>query len=276
MTTEVTDIKDIQKITLEIMKVIDTFCRANDIRYSMAGGTLLGALRHKGFIPWDDDADIIMPRPDYDRFVELFPKSGDKRYKMLDLQSGKGHWYKNCYCKVEDSYTICKDYGFMREQFGINVDIFPVDGAPDDPSEWKKLSRKVVHYKHRISHRQKPLSCLFHPHQGAPLAVLEAHMYPLEYWLDKCDSLIRERDFSTSKYAGALCGMYREREIFPREVFDSYCDYQFEDLKLMGLKEADTYLKGLYGDYMKLPPEADRHPGHHLKITLEIPDQDTL
>ena len=269
---ELTQTRQIQAVILDILKEFDSFCRKNGIRYSLAGGSLLGAVRHKGFIPWDDDADIIMPRPDYDRFVELYGKEKG-RYRLLTYSPGEEHWYVNCYSKLEDSWTMCKDKGFMGSHFGLNIDIFPVDGAPEDPVERKKTCRKVVHYKRRVVHRQNPLTSLLFPHQGAPLAVIQAHFHSTEYWLAKCESLLRKYDFNTSRFAGALCGVYGVREVFPQSLFTEYCEYPFEGISLMGIKDAHTYLESLYGDYMKLPPEKDRHGDHHLQVTLEEPEE---
>ena len=265
---ELTQTRQIQEVVLGILKEFDSFCRKNGIRYSLAGGTLLGAVRHKGFIPWDDDADIIMPRPDYDRFVQLYSKETG-RYRLLTYTPGEDHWYVNCYTKMEDSWTMCKDKGFMGQHFGLNIDIFPVDGAPDDPEEQKKLCRRVIHFKRRVSHRQKPLYCLLFPHKGAPLAVIQAHFHSMSYWLDKCQELLLSHDFSSSNYAGALCGMYGAREVFPQSLFTEFTDYTFEGVSLMGIKDYHAYLSSLYGDYMTLPPESERHGGHHIKVTLE-------
>ncbi|MBO4434805.1 MAG: LicD family protein [Bacteroidales bacterium] len=269
---ELTETRQIQDVVLGILKEFDRFCRSNGIRYSLAGGTLLGAVRHKGFIPWDDDADIIMPRPDYDRFVELYSRN-EGRYRLLTYAPGEEHWYVNCYSKMEDSWTMCQDKGFMGKHFGLNVDIFPIDGAPEDPKLQKKMCRTIVHYKRRVVHRQKPVYSLLRPHQGAPLAVIQAHLHSMEYWLDKCQELLHTYDFNTSKYAGALCGMYGIREVFPQSIFTEFTDYEFEGVPLMGIKDAHTYLKSLYGDYMKLPPESERQAGHHLQVTLQEPEE---
>lgn len=258
---------EIHATLLDLLKYIDSFCREHSIRYSIAGGTLIGAIRHRGFIPWDDDADIMMPRPDYERFLELFPKEAKGQYKVLNRNTEKHHWFVNCYAKIEDTSTISEERGVKAmTRFGLNIDLFPVDGAPDSPQEQKDVCRKVIFFKHRITHSQKPFYHLFLPHQGAPMAFIQAHFHKVDYWLDECEKLLRERDFSTSSHAGALCGMYREREVFERRVFEEYTDYEFEGVTLMGIKDAHTYLSGLYGDYMTPPPASQRRGKHHLKV----------
>ena len=264
------DIKQQQAILLEILKHLDKFCRENNLNYALAGGSMLGAVRHKGFIPWDDDADVIMPRPDYERLLTIYRNDG--RYKLLSRNANEGHRFVNCYSKLEDSYTECTDHGHVGKHFGLNVDIFPLDGAPGNPEEQKAVMKKITHYKHRISLRQKPVWSLFKQHQGAPLAMIQAHFFSLEHWMKKCDDLVRRYDFNTGEYAGNMCGVYGSREVFPARIFKEYAEYEFEDTRLMGVKDYDTYLKGLYRNYMQLPPEKDRHGGHHLQVTLEEPE----
>jgi len=264
------EIRQQQEIILSILKHLDKFCRENNLTYALAGGSLLGAVRHKGFIPWDDDADVIMPRADYDRFLKIYRNEG--RYRLLTYTPDEKHWNIDCYSKLEDSCTDCVDYGRMGKHFGLNVDIFPLDGAPDDMEERKRVLRKITHYKHRISLRQKPVWSLLRPHQGAPLAMIQAHCFSLAHWLKKCDTLLRAHDFETSNYSGALCGVYGVREVFPTSIFKELAEYEFEDTRLMGVKDYDTYLKGLYGNYMQLPPEKDRHGAHHLRVTLNEPE----
>ena len=267
----INDIRQQQAILLDILKHLDSFCRENGITYALAGGSMLGAVRHKGFIPWDDDADIIMPRPDFDRFQKIYRNEG--RYRLLSSIPDNGRCFKNCYYKFEDSYTLCEDVGYIGRPFGMNVDIFPLDGAPDSAEEQRSMAKKITHYKHRISLRPKPLWSIFKPHQGAPLALIQAHLFSLDHWLNKCDRVLRSHDFETSNYSGALCGLYGTREIFPTRIFKELTEYEFEDTRLMGVKDYDTYLKGLYGNYMQLPPEKDRHGEHHLKVTLTMPEQ---
>ena len=262
---ELTEVSQIQDVILDILKHIDTFCRRHEIRYFMAGGTMLGAVRHKGFIPWDDDADIVMPRPDYDRFVKEYRQEGHPRYRLLE----------SCYLKVEDSYTMCKDYGLTEELFGINVDIFPLDGAPEGKEEQIALCKEAGHYKRRISHRRKPLYAAFLPHHGAPLAIIQAHFHSMAYWQKKCDSVLRTYSFEDSPFAGVLQGVYGPREVFPASIFRERAEYEFNGVKLFGVKDYDSYLKGLYGNYMQLPPEKDRVPAHHERVTLDIPASDT-
>ena len=260
------DRAQIQQVLLGILKEADRFCRAHDIRYSLAGGTLLGALRHQGFIPWDDDADLIMPRPDYERFVALFNKEENSHYHLLTQEHNEDKWYVNCYSKLEDSNTRSTEWGIrFSSKFGINVDVFPVDGLPDDPKQQRRIIMKAGHLTRLVSLRQKRFSQFFRFHAGPPLAKIEAHLHSVDYWLKQCRRVMQAHDFETSPYAGALCGVYRTREVFPRTLFEHYKDYDFEGIKLRGLEDAETYLSSLYGNWRQLPPEDQREGKHHLE-----------
>lgn len=259
------DIDKIHSVLLGILKYFDTFCRRNGIRYSLSGGTMIGAVRHKGFIPWDDDADIMMPRPDYERFLELFNLQSDGRYHALSNQnSTQGHHYINCYAKVEDVRTVSVEYGLRGiAQFGLNIDVFPVDGAPEDIKDRKKFCDRILYYRRRIVLRQRPLSRLF---EGPPLAWFQAHSRSMKYWMDCIDSTIHTYPYEESAYTGAVCGLHGIREVHPREVFENYTDYQFEDATLMGIKDYHAYLSAIFGDYMQLPPEKERGGKHDLRV----------
>lgn len=258
------DIDSIHSVLLGILKYFDAFCRRNGLRYSLSGGTMIGAVRHKGFIPWDDDADIMMPRPDYDKFLQLFNGQSDGRYYALSRESSKDHHYINCYAKVEDSTTVSVEHGLRGiAKFGLNIDVFPVDGAPEDPAERKRFCDRILHYRRRLVLRQRPFSRLF---EGPPLAWFQAHARSIQYWLDRIDDIIRTYPFNDSKFTGAVCGLHGTKEVHPREVFDNYTDYQFEDATLMGIKDAHAYLTAIFGDYMQLPPESERGGKHRLQV----------
>ena len=119
---------EIHSYLLNILRVVADFCDRNGLRYSIAYGTLLGAVRHKGFIPWDDDIDIMMPRPDFTRFVATFGKEPDARYRCLYHTVNDKESFYHCFAKVHDSHTLSKQSRFKRFKFGLNIDIFPIDG----------------------------------------------------------------------------------------------------------------------------------------------------
>ena len=134
------EIKDIQ---LDILKDVDSFCEKNNIRYYLAGGTLLGAIRHKGFIPWDDDIDIIMPRPDYIKFIQGYENECDKNYKLTSIDNNKQHLYT--FAKIFDMRTLKIEDSISynnKNMDGIGIDIFPMDGLPQNIESSNKLFAK--------------------------------------------------------------------------------------------------------------------------------------
>ena len=144
--------REIQLYLLDILKAVDSFCVKEGIRYSMAYGTLLGAVRHKGFIPWDDDIDLLMPRPDYERFVSMFGKEPGSRYRCLCHKEGvKGDRFVHFFAKVEDVKTKSLQGRGYDYDFGLNIDIFPMDGKPEDPDLQRKRERQLTHWSHRLN-----------------------------------------------------------------------------------------------------------------------------
>lgn len=127
---EITDLEDVQNLQLGIIDKMDSFCLENNIRYFLAYGTLIGAIRHEGFIPWDDDIDVWMLRPDYDRFLEVFPAWAEKNGLFLNSPS-TARRYNRVFSKVCDSRTILVETDRRNEfEEGAFVDVFPVDGLP--------------------------------------------------------------------------------------------------------------------------------------------------
>lgn len=250
------DLKELHKIHLDMLADIDKFCRHNDIRYSLGGGTLLGAVRHKGFIPWDDDVDIMMPRKDYDRFVSTY---NDKisPYKCIDYVMDKDVRYAKAWAKIHDTRTICietKELADLRH--GVFIDVFPIDGLPENDRECRKFLKRCASYKHRLKmsmiRKRK-----YNTDINLPKFIL-SHIIPTKTWKGLMEKTSRKYPYETSKYAGATTGSYRMRERYRRELFESYMDIPFETCILRSITDYDTYLKQHYDNYMELPPEEMR------------------
>lgn len=138
-------LKEMQNFELDILKDFHEFCVSNNIRYSLDGGTLIGAIRHKGFIPWDDDIDVVLPRPDYEKLCSLYQS---EKYRLKCFQNDKNCYlgfariYDFKYTTFDTRYPWCKD-----KNVGLWIDIFPADGAPDNEDELQKLYGKVLEYR---------------------------------------------------------------------------------------------------------------------------------
>ena len=251
----ITDVKEMRKIQMDILLFIHQFCIDNGIQYSLAWGTMLGAIRHKGYIPWDDDIDIMMTRPEYDRFCKLFH---DDRsiYKLYDVHTDKKWIYP--FAKISDERTIRVEKNALDE-IGLNIDVFPIDYYADSYEDamialkrmkfWKKI------YVAKILRSYTGMSLLknivYH------LYKIPCSLIPLKYVLKKFDEI----SCVTAKNKTAYCGFLVEADgttILKSKLFDNFTDYQFENYVFKGIEDYDYYLKATYGDYMTPPPMGQR------------------
>lgn len=266
MKTHVLNQALIKAIQLELLQEIDAFCQAAGIHYSLAYGTLIGAVRHQGFIPWDDDIDLIMPRPDFDRFLQTFHSEKDE---VIDLS--RSNVCVETFAKVCRKNTIMTDLEFGRTLWGVNVDIFPIDGAPSPglqdhyaamcrKREW--ISRLCPFYKVVGKNKLRwfvkyCLKRLRYLHRGN-CADIKAEI----------NDDLRACRFEEAPLAGAYFGDDEIREFMPREWFESYTELEFEGKRYPVIAHYDDYLRRLFGDYMQLPPEEQRVTRHHYEVYL--------
>ena len=258
-------LKEIQEIELEILVQFDSICQKNDLRYSLGGGTLLGAVRHKGFIPWDDDIDVMMPRPDYEKFLEVC-KSQDLGFCLTTYDTVEG--YNGLFAKIWDPKTIIiDDLMKMNFKLGVNIDIFPIDGLGDTKQEAIKIFKKTIVERELLNavvwkrfFRSKTHSLFIEPVRL--FFFLLSRLIQPKKLLIKIDEINKSHPIETSTYAGCVCGSYREREIMNKSAFENYIELEFEGKRFQCVKKYDEYLKKHYGNYMELPP-LEKQKTHH-------------
>ncbi|MCR5561188.1 MAG: LicD family protein [Bacteroidales bacterium] len=259
--------KELQQESLKILKEVDAFCKANGIRYSMAYGTLLGAVRHKGFIPWDDDIDIVMMREDYDRFCREYKSD---RYELFCSARNSDAYV--AYARVADmrdteSRTYIPWAGNRQDQ-GVRIDVFPLDYAPDDEKE-QLQQYKLFCTLYDFSNRVRKANVKAIP--GLPLKfhikrLVHSNRYNRRLarqtaeeaaaWLEFLQrKLCAKPTKHLSQYA---CPDRNIREWFDVEDFENLIELPFEDTSFSAPANYDKVLTEWFGDYMQLPPEKDR------------------
>lgn len=262
---KIDSLKEIQKIEIDILNYIVSICERENLRYFLAGGTLLGAIRHQGFIPWDNDMDISMPRPDYNRFIELM-KNEDGRYRCLVLNNDTNYPYP--FIKVVDSYTsLYEDSGLIYDidDYGIYVDIFPIDGYGNDIVQAKQKFMKYSKILNRISVSNVPIRSPFKKKINREILHFVVKLFNRKNCFDRVMLKVTDVSFDDSKYVGSTFGLRGENEIIEREYFSKSIKVKFNGYEYNAPIGYDQYLKQMYGDYMKLPPLEDRVLPHNSK-----------
>lgn len=253
------NIIEIKTIQLEMLDSIDAFCKEHSLRYSLSFGTLIGAIRHKGYVPWDDDIDIMMPRPDYERFIKEY-QGYNKRYNVQTYKNDSSYYL--WFAKVYDNRT---EQIIFPTKTGVFVDVFPIDGFPNTEKEAKAFLKKkfdvvfhdILYTCNNNSYRDgnKLLNAL--------KSMIKRILYPSrKQAIAKLDAIIDEYPYEQSIFAGVHSNVVWERSRFPKGIFEEYTSVLFEGRNMSVIKAYDTFLTSYYGDYMQLPPENERVPGH--------------
>lgn len=258
-------LSEVQQIELDLLLAYHSICQANNLRYSLGGGSLLGAIRHKGFIPWDDDIDVMMPRPDYERFIGIC-KTRDTGFNLITYDTVRE--YNGLFAKIWDPATLIQDERMgVTYKMGVNIDVFPLDGLGDSEEEALRIFKKTAWNRELLNacvwkrfFRSRTHSILVEPIRLA-MFVLSRFADPKKL-LRKVDAENLRHPFDQCAYAGCVCGSYREQEIMTRDTFENYIDLVFEAETFKGIQNYDEYLTKHYGDYMQLPPK-EKQATHH-------------
>ena len=259
--------EEVKQTELEILTDIADFCDKNNITYFLAYGTLIGAVRHKGFIPWDDDVDIWMPRKDYDKFMTTYISN---RYKAVSP-------YEQMAChsmlKVIDTRTAkiepCINY--KNGYLGVDVDVFPLDGEPDTDKEfekWYKRLYKLYKNYHFLSVNPKSSKGCFAYHYFYRLFGSKKNAV-----LKKADYLHKEYPYENQRFVGAVETIFNfPQNRFQKEWFSEGIDMDFENRRFKVPVGYDKILMRMYGDYIKLPPK-EKQVTHHLNNNYWLEEQ---
>lgn len=256
------NIQEIHQRLLELAKVFDEICTRHSIPYYMLGGTMLGAIRHKGFIPWDDDMDFGVPRRYYKEIMRLLEEESPKQYQCCSYLNHSG--IITPFFKFSDMETVICDPRVqipLEDQVGVNIDIFPLDICDNENTTIKLVlvlnkiynwiyvnNAYCIKWKNSLKKIARKI---------CPISPKSFHKYS-EKLLEK---------LTTGRCWGNVYGAWGKKEIVPIEWYGGNIRYQFENMHLCGLREYNKYLTHLYGNYMQLPPK-DKRIVHADKVYL--------
>lgn len=259
---KIININELKIIQLDILEVLDKFCREHEIHYSLACGSMLGAVRHGGYIPWDDDIDIYIPRKDYEKLVASFPSELDS-VSLMSLERDQ-RWYRS-YAQAYNNRTVVLEEAYTPIEIGVYLDVYPIDNVPDSDEDWMKYNKKrrtqIRLYEMKYIKFSKNRSFV----KNVILALNKFLLLPFSLrTIAKRISAFAQKHNNKGYKRSFECvqGMLQKRP-FPSSLLEETIPFKFEDREFMVMKDYKTYLTNGYGDYMKLPPK-EKQVSHHV------------
>lgn len=261
---EINDLKRLQEVQVEILGVVDKFCRENGIEYSLYAGTALGAVRHKGFIPWDDDTDICMERSHYERFIDLWKEKGIEGYYLQTTRPEEITTINHSKVRKNNTIFISGGREDVAKHQGIWLDVFAVDKVPRDKRKRRKM---LLFSKIRLVYTRgypyvgngKVLELL----SRIMLAVPKSLQKRIKNYSEKC--IAKYKDMKSGYDLICFSCPAALNIVYPASVMEKFIDVPFSDKTVRITAEYDAMLKEHYGDYMRLPPEEERVCRHNPK-----------
>lgn len=272
-------VKEVQECGIEVLKVFAKICEENNLTYFMIGGTLLGAIRHKGFIPWDDDIDVAMPRQDYEKLLSMSNEFDINPYYFDHFKKNNNMLRAMIMVLKDRSVKIdyLHDNNFV-EHSDYKIDILPIDGTPNN-----KIVRKIFYLRLLVYRAIFKFTVIDEVNMNnldknrpfiEKFLISFARITKLGKYIDghkvlnKLEAMLKSYDMYKSDICGTFHGAYKLREFVNSKYFMKRQMYSFEGTDFYGPRDYDGYLKCIYGDYMKLPP-VERRKGKHKIIKVE-------
>lgn len=263
-----------QAIALEILHTVADICENQGLRYALIYGTLIGAVRHHGFIPWDDDVDIMMPRPDYDRLLAYLEKNIEKYPHLKVFNRDTCAAYPYMITRISDDRYEIKMENEKPYGMGVFIDIYPYDGLGTTKEEAVRYGLKgdrlssLCYQASRDHFAMETTTSTLRKLVKFPVYLL-SKLCGKDFFQNKLEKLARVKDYDHSEYVGCVIWLsWGEKDIFPRKWFDETVLMPFDKYQFRVPKYYDEVLRHEYGDYMQLPPEEDRI-GHHFYTAYE-------
>lgn len=267
-------LEEFHSVLFEIMEEFQRVCEKHDIKYSIAYGTLIGAVRHQGFIPWDDDVDIIMSREELEKFCKIYEKEGNKKFFLQTKYTDENYPYNVVRLRKNGTAMIYETWEKAGFHQGIYIDIFPIDHIPDNKVKWFFQKWSIIFLTPiRISQNKE----IFIKGGASVNGKIKRMIYPFTKLFPKkgCqkleDKIIKKYNVCKTKKVGIICegqpllNLTGSMQPFDSKFMDEYIEINFNGKKFMCIKEYDKLLKLHYGNYMLMPPEKDRHMYHNPK-----------
>ncbi len=263
----ISDLDDIKALEVDILSKFDDFCTKHNLKYCLTGGSLLGAVRHGGIIPWDDDIDIGMFRPDYNRLLKLASEMPEE-CRLFSIE--KGDRSARLYGRICNMKYVSVDKYYeanLSNYFGI--DIFPLEAVPSDKKEFANFAKKVRLLRRMFIFSNSALfkgNGFLRAYVLKPIPIIICKIIGAKRIYRMFRNLIDKIDYDNAEYIALLTGQYTENEQYPKDKYYDLTRIDFEGLKLPAMVTYDEYLTRLYGDYMQLPDEAHRQPHHSFDL----------
>lgn len=280
------DIKDIKKewnaTILDILKAFMKICKDNGLTYYCCAGTAIGAVRHHGIIPWDDDIDVIMPRPDYDRLLEIAKTADFGKYEIITPYDDET--YPLYFSKLSNRNTTLIEDRQIPCVIGLYVDIFPLDATDDDVAKAKQLKdryTKIINRLNAVSTHNtfgEYLSLLKKKEEWGRFAIKALAFFcrsaVRRHLIRQMDRLSHLYDYDKAKNVQVYTGSYGHREVFPKAWLGKGKEFPFEDTTVLLPECYDEYLRHFFNDYMLFPPVEQRIEKHN-RAYLNIHKKET-
>lgn len=256
-----------QRMVLILEHFID-FCNKNALRYYCCAGTALGTVRHKGFIPWDDDVDVMMPRPDYERFIKIYDNKANSTYELLTSLNNRNYYLP--FAKLIDKNSTVVERKSIPCTLGLFIDIFPLDGMPNDTNEVANIAESYSLYRQHlsdVSSKEGFGGLIFMLLKGQ----FDRFRRALKFRFDRNryrDEIVKKLMDFGKNYDYEDADMVSVEDIsdiahpFPKKWLEPYQIMRFEDIDVRMPQNTHNYLKNAYGDYMQLPPKEEQVSCH--------------